>query len=1299
METFTPNVPAPPVPIPFGQLTVAVAESLTPSHPITIADPILLSDFPDSPQGAVAYTALQRVSEILSHGFLNPSNDQTSDATPTRELWLSTTSQILVHLHNSIRRSHGADPCPNVFRDLSPTETDSFSLLARTISSLASFFDNRFENLITDPTDPDVESWEVCLRCLEECQYPVTHAAWQSVLMSCAQNIHAAHRTIINDKLRSLTLETDQWVDDRRNLIREAFIEAVTSDDLSSLHDATNSDPRLEAWATCTLTSFTDTVKQFIAQEVLATTVSPILIESLQAAKVKVDTEGSEYLTAYIRDERAKAEAAANADALTFYNDTLRTLKAEALERSKREIAEYKHGLKVKNKERKAALLDDFESRAPKSSSSVSASVARSSRRKARVDQANSVSRPSPGPLRSRSLSRSRSLAPSPDSAVPGQSPDQLTPRASPVCDLPPTRANTAQPSLSLRAPPMDVSVGPPSNSFESAMMHVDTTVLTAFEYPHAPSAFEPQGPPNTQAAVIAPTQPDSSFSSSIDPNTSVIESLICGMSEKFLAQLQESSFAAQSQFSELSQRLQKLEQPPAPYSPSAVAAAWRPPAVAPPAESRDAYAQDVHDDDIPMWYYSDTDANMTDTLEPNGLDKYLRDLYLHRLYLPPSHVLTDLQRDYLLTLPGLFQTFCTRFHISPHRHLHEYDIIPFWDFVDEYKDVESQGRDPLCAVSDALCGGPTGSPDQPEHPVPHPLNPDPVIPPPIASIRLFPPRAPSLPPITVLNPPSAPHCAPVSDHAWGWARPSVAHEDAVPATNDPPAPPPNAPWNVMGKGGGKPRSFAAAAAPRRTAPAVVSPIQTAPRPGDLTDSQLQQMSCDQLLRAYETRFRLTVTSHNVSKLALQQAYKRALESEAAISTAPVKPAKPATQRPRARPISTTEFTITRDPSTRAIQGPQGDPAAIVQSLQTSIRQAFPGGPPPFTLLGGCWSSQLPSNFVLTFSGQPSNDDIKRYSAVLCSPFGSDATILPQRGYTHVSINFVPIIYDDQGNRPSTEALSREIEANQAFHGAVIVSPPKWLRSLFTDSQTHSSVIISFLDLDGSRLARVMKNPIFMFGALCEAKLFNSLPLIRQCDRCHHLGHSTGHCRMSPNIIICSICGGHHASHDHAGFCKGRATHSTLDCNCPPVCINCVAAKLPGKGHLARAVSCPLCKKYRRETNRTGASSEDDFDRSMVVDPPILPTAVPSSQPTDDEQIVFRPAAAPASPPPRERVPPACLTSILADMKRFDLITDPNYFRSLSIEDLRSLSDYGCAKAFSLGILSIPDLIQSMTNV
>jgi len=537
-----------------------------------------------------------------------------------------------------------------------------------------------------------------------------------------------------------------------------------------------------------------------MAQEAIATTAEPLLIESLQAAKVKVDTEGAEYLSNYICEERAKAKSAANRDTLVFYNDTLTALKTEATERSEREIAEFKSTLKVKNEERKAALLDDFDKWAPKPSLNSSSAV-RSSCRKTRVDRSNSISGPSLGPLKSRSVSRLRSLAPSPDSLVPGRSPDQMTPQASPVVNLPPTHANTEPPVLALQ-PPMDVSVGPPSNSFETAMMHVDMTTLTVFEYPCAPSAFEPQGPLNTQLAPPASNQAGSSFSSSVDPNTSSIESLIHRMSESFLAKLQESSFATQSQFSELSQRLQKLEQPVTAYSPLAAAASWCPLRSFQPDAPPGSYDHVPINDDIPTWFYDN--AQMGDTLDPGWLDPYLQTLYFQRLSVPTSHIPTDMQRDYILTLPGLFTTYCRRFHLSPEHHLSQYDVAPFWDFVDKYKRIKATGRDPLLFESDALCGGPMGSPDQPEKPIPHPLSSDPL---PLGSIRLFPPRTPSQPPIATINVPPSPLRAPVSDHAQGRARPSVAQEASIPPAPASPA----LPWSIMGPGN-KPRSFAAAA-------------------------------------------------------------------------------------------------------------------------------------------------------------------------------------------------------------------------------------------------------------------------------------------------------------------------------------------------------------------------------------------------------------------------------------------------------------------------------------------------------
>ena len=1108
---------------------------------------------------------VQRVSEFLTHGFYTPNNL----SAPHRELWLHTVSQILVHIHNSIRRTHVADPLPNAFADMSAEETEAFSLLVKSLSSLSTFFDNRFENLVKnfDDADPSVDSWEICLHCLEECQYPITKAGYESVLMSCAQNIHAAHRTIVNDKLRTLTIEMDEWVDSRRTQIQSAFIEAVISEDFSHLLNATDHNPRLDAWVNSTLTTFIDHARKLIINDVIATEAQPILIERVTATKVKAECEAEEYLTNLIRDERVKAEAVAVQDASQFYNATLSSLKAEALEKAECEVAKYKSNLKVASEERKAALLADFERRAPKPSTpSVPSSSSRSAKRKARLESTNPISCLSPA--RSVSRSRSRSRAPSPESHALGRSPDMQTPRASPAIELLPTRALTEL-ALVLQPPPTNVSVGPPSNSFESAMMHVDTTDMQTFKYP----ARELSTPP------INTLQASQSFS---EPATSEIVALIRGMS---------------SQLSSITSRLDRLEQPKT-YSPSVPAALWAPPRTSRPKLGQPGYSardepiddlQEVDLDALPSsmdatsdYFHDVPSADFQSSNFPSWPDAYLTELYRTCLGLSADQDLVGSQNEFALSLPGIFILFCNSSHISPDHPLSQFDEPVFWDFVTNYT---------TSSDSDLLSLQPSKQP-QPQGPAPAWTS---------GSIRLFPPRTPSQPPAPPDHPAAA-SAVPQGTSA-GFPPRAVPPGAAGPtgsAPVPPPPPPSTAQWSIMGKGN-KPRSFAAAAAvPWRTAPIVVSPIRTAPHLGDLTDSQLKSMTCDQLLTAYESRFRLRVTSRNISKLSLQMAYKYNLELEAATATA--LPIKPANQRPKPRPVNTTEFTVTRDPSTVAIRGPQGDAVAIVRSLQTSIRQAFPGVNPPIHLLGGRWSSSLSSNFVLTFSGTPSNDDIKRYSAVLCSPFGPGAMILPQRGYTRISINFVPIILDADGNRPSSDTLANEINSNATFNGVTCVSPPKWLCTTFTDGQTHSSVVLSFLDPDGSILRRITKNPVFMFGAACKAKLFNLLLVICQCDRCHRLGHSTDRCRLPATVTICALCGGCHAARNHPAFCKTRSNHTSLDCNCPVSCINCISAKLPGKGHMSCDTICPLRKKYRRDTNQTGVSSDEELDHNMVID-------------------------------------------------------------------------------------------------
>lgn len=327
---------------------------------------------------------------------------------------------------------------------------------------------------------------------------------------------------------------------------------------------------------------------------------------------------------------------------------------------------------------------------------------------------------------------------------------------------------------------------------------------------------------------------------------------------------------------------------------------------------------------------------------------------------------------------------------------------------------------------------------------------------------------------------------------------------------NAPPPLPPNrpifkpvdpaVPWTVIGekkKGHNKPHSFAAAVA-GSDQPSKPShpPIQTTNHTRNLTEQELTNLTRDQLLNAYEVRFNCKVTSRNASKLALIIAYTKALASQTPvpIMTNTASP-KPTNSRPCARPLMTTEFTVTRDPSTRALRGPQPDTAAIVWSLQTAIRQAYSGSNPSVTLLSGRWGSQLSSNFVLTFAGQPSNDDIFQLWGTLLHPFQPGASLMPQHGYTRVILHSVPVVRTNNGVVPSSEEILAELQQNQVCQGLFLVSPPKWIQLSVEPEKLESSIIFSFIDESGAALACILKNPPYLFGKQSVTKLFNSLPL------------------------------------------------------------------------------------------------------------------------------------------------------------------------------------------------------------
>ena len=334
---------------------------------------------------------------------------------------------------------------------------------------------------------------------------------------------------------------------------------------------------------------------------------------------------------------------------------------------------------------------------------------------------------------------------------------------------------------------------------------------------------------------------------------------------------------------------------------------------------------------------------------------------------------------------------------------------------------------------------------------VPPPPGPQP------GSIKLFPDRPPSAPPIATINK-------------------QPTHQPTT-----------NFGWSIMGKSG-KPKSFTAAAAqstkpankagkPPTSAPMVAipgQPIRT------LTREQLTTLSHQEIINAFEIRFRSKVHSVTASKAALVDIYMCFTAKDPytnqviPIGQADAYAARSAKRnqghtKPRPTPVVTTDYTVTRSPSVCALQGPKGDPAAIVHTLQTAIRQAFGNNNPLITLLSGRWSSQLSSNFVLTFSGTLSNDNVLKFSSTLCSPFSPGPSLIPQRGFTQVIVHSVPIVYSNRVHLDS-KTLSAELAQNEACVGLRVIQQPKWLRSTLTAEQTQSSILFAFLNEDGSRL-------------------------------------------------------------------------------------------------------------------------------------------------------------------------------------------------------------------------------------
>jgi len=399
----------------------------------------------------------------------------------------------------------------------------------------------------------------------------------------------------------------------------------------------------------------------------------------------------------------------------------------------------------------------------------------------------------------------------------------------------------------------------------------------------------------------------------------------------------------------------------------------------------------------------------------------------------------------------------------------------------------------------------------------------------------------------------------------------------------DTPPPGDGVSWLVMGGKHG--RSFASIAAARPLAPPSVTPSlppsAAAVAHGFLTKPQLDSLTREQVISAFNARF--------TPKLGLR------VPKDCAVTAFLDKASRPAPSPTPPRPITKTEFTLVYDTwagDLSAPSGRHGDAASYVRAIQKHVKDA---GTKQAELIGGQWTSQTSRNFVLTFNGNPSLDDVLRLRSTFAHVLGPHYSIVPSRGYTRVVLNSVPTMRKTLGAPlPSAAELRTELACNIGLKDLILLGEPYWLMARQPNAR-HGSISVAFLDPDGSRLKDILQNPPFMFrNRTTRPHKYEARPLISQCVRCWALGHDVSRCSRPKDTIVCPICAGAHAKDEHHKKCQVVSKHTEVYCTCPIVCINCRHAWKPAKGHSALSLSCPLRSKFRSPIVRTGDSSDEE---------------------------------------------------------------------------------------------------------
>jgi len=1228
-----------------------IAEDVHTMLPLTLPE-----SNPDAVIGDDDSVAVDRVRALLDSDFTN-----------SRASWIQLLMALVTDARNGLLTSV-RDSSLSRFSDLSPAENLHLTSLKRSLESLDTFFVD---------TQDDPEDWITCMGCATTFQLPVSKADWDVYLSKCSDDITAARSLIVEEAVEAARLHVQAWADGERVSAQDAAIQRLAADHSPDISDLI-SDPRLIEWSRRLLKAMKLHFTESLVTEA-SSTLPTHLSDRLDAERqAKVDTacqdaraEAKRLYHAELTRLQSSALQEAARDFETWKTTTLipewQAKEASAKAEKLQELDAFKHSISIELEEHKEnARLTAAKSLV------LSKTESRSRRKDRRADPTRA----------SRSVSRARSPSPTPSRKLdktPTKADFQVSvqttpaPLCAPVSDHargrvgPSVTQEDSGPVLPthnvgpLSGPGIakapvgtlgDADPGLPSTPTSclpkalpaaappvlSPNVIPDVVMASAAPFGDArPSSARPVPGPDVMLAgsVHAPKAPLVERYQSVTPSPAsppTVETAEDRMMRLLGSTITAALVPLKSSIEDISSRLRTVEDTqnwapgdgdmPEDYDPAThgydipvhaapaggeervadyhtVSAPSR--AANEDAEMEDARkrfeSHDSNEDPPPYFEHVVLHArNQTrEEIEPAHLatladmaaldwDDFCSSMFINRLQLPPPSVIGD--------------AFVARMRMNLVRLQSEDDLRRTLRAADRGRSL-SPVVGPTYTGPFLTAGRP--APDQVDDTCP--------LPP-------ADPRARLSEPISILS--DGTKISGFTETSPPRARP-VGHALDL----DTPPPGDGHGWSVMG--GKRGRSFASIAASRpapvtAAPPSILPPSAAQAAHGFLTKPQLDSLSREQVVRAYNARFS--------PKLGLRVSKDRAVAAFLDKASCPVPDSPPAP-----RPITKTEFTLvydTRAGDLSAPSGRRGDAASYVRAIQQHVKNA---GTKQAELIGGRWTSQMSRNFMLMFNGNPSLDDVLRLRSTFAWVLGPHYLIVPSRGYTRVVLNSVPTMRELLGAPlPSAADLRTELSHNIGLKDLILLGDLYWLTARHPNAR-HGSISVAFLDPDGTCLKDIMRNPPFLFGnrSTCPRK-YKACPLISQCKRCWMLSHDSSCCLRPKDTVVCLICAGAHAKDEHHKKCQAVSKHTEVYCTCPIVCINCRRVRKPAKGHSALSLSCPLRSKFQSPIVCSGDSSDKekkginaDATRRALSSPP------PDITMLSDGESPAPPIVAPAS--------------------------------------------------------------------